>query len=97
MHAAYIDEREIGRDGLPQAHVYYKRLGGGKAERLDTGTPAALATKFDHSWAPSIAVSGKRVLVTWIDFLNYDWDVFSRVSTNGWEGVAGPEGGERHA
>src|SRR5439155_17535782 len=26
---------------------------------------------------------GKRVLVTWIDFQNYDWDVMSRISSNG--------------
>lgn len=82
VHAAYIDERETGKDDLPQAHVYYKRVGG-KAERLDTGSPAPLATKFDNSWAPSIAASGKRVLASWIDFVNYDWDVFTRVSTDG--------------
>jgi hypothetical protein len=28
-------------------------------------------------------VRGKRVLVTWIDFQNYDWDVMSRLSDNG--------------
>ena len=85
VHAVFIDEREIGKDSLPQAHVYYSRVTKGKAsspERLDTGEPAPLATKFDNSWAPSIASRGKRLLVTWLDFLNYDWDVFSRVSTD---------------
>jgi hypothetical protein len=37
----------------------------------------------DNAWAPAIAVSGRRVLVTWIDFQNYDWDVMSRLSNNG--------------
>jgi hypothetical protein len=85
VHAAFIDEREIGLDELPQAHVYYARIEKGNAstaEQLDTGQPAPLATKFDNSWAPSVASRGKRVLVGWIDFLNYDWDVFSRLSTD---------------
>jgi hypothetical protein len=85
VHVAFIDERAIGLDDLPQAHVYSAQIAKGKAskaKRLDTGEPAPLATKFDNSWAPSIASRGKRVLVTWIDFLNYDWDVFSRLSTD---------------
>ena len=85
VHAAFIDERETGLDALPQAHVYYSRIEKGKptqAVRLDTGTPAPLATKFDNSWAPSVARRGRRVLVTWIDFLNYDWDVFTRLSSD---------------
>lgn len=85
VHAAFVDEREIGPDDLPQAHAYYVRIVKGRAsaaERLDTGEPAALATKFDNSWAPSVSSRGNRVLVTWLDFLNYDWDVFSRLSTD---------------
>ena len=81
VHAVWIDEREVGLDELPQAHVFYARVGG-PSQRLDTGEPAPLATKFDNSWAPSVASRGRRVLVTWIDFLNYDWDVFSRLSTD---------------
>jgi hypothetical protein len=82
VHAAWVDEREVGLDELPQAHVFYARVGR-RSERLDTGEPVALATKFDNSWAPSLASRGRRVLLTWVDFLNYDWDVFSRLSTNG--------------
>jgi len=88
VHAAFVDEREAGADDLPQAHAYYVRIARGDpspSQRLDTGTPAPLATKMDHSWAPSIASHGDRVLVTWIDFLNYDWDVFARVSRDGGE------------
>ena len=86
VHAAFIDERAEGLERLPQAHVYYARITRGDpatAKRLDTGEPVPLATKFDNSWAPSIAARGKRVFLTWIDFLHYDWDVFSRLSTNG--------------
>jgi len=30
-----------------------------------------------------VSVRGARVLVTWVDFLRYDWDVFSRESADG--------------
>lgn len=88
VHAAFVDERERSADDdLPQAHLYYLRLRDGKPiekpRRLDTGDPEPLAVKFDHSWAPRVAVRGERVLVTWLDFLRYDWDVFARVSEDG--------------
>jgi hypothetical protein len=53
------------------------------ARRLDTGTPATLAAKLDNSWAPRLAVRGRRVLAAWVDFLDYDWGVFSRGSLDG--------------
>lgn len=86
VHAAFVDERESHPGGLPQANVYYVRITGGKpgaATRLDTGEPAPLASKLDNSWTPSIASRGRKVLVAWIDFLNYDWDVFARSSADG--------------
>jgi len=87
VHAVMVDGRaRSADDGLPQAHVYYARVRGGvpeRARRLDTGAPAALAAKLDNSWAPRVAVAGRRVLTAWIDFLNYDWGVFSRRSTDG--------------
>jgi hypothetical protein len=83
VHAAWIDERERSADDdLPQAHVYYARLGA-KGRRLDEGPPADLAARLDNSWAPRLAVRGRRVLVTWVDFRDYDWGVFSRLSGNG--------------
>jgi hypothetical protein len=89
VHAAFVDERERSADdGLPQAHLYYARIRGGAPEparRLDEGEPAPLAARSDNSWAPRISVRGERVLVTWIDFLRYDWDVFARESTDGGE------------
>jgi hypothetical protein len=87
VHVAFVDARaKFAKGGLPQAGIYYTRIRGGTAEparRLDEGTPAPLAAKMDNAWAPAIAVRGKRVLVTWTDFQNYDWDVMSRLSDNG--------------
>jgi hypothetical protein len=87
VHAAFVDERERSADdGLPQAHVYYSRVAGGQPEparRLDQGEPVALAARLDNSWAPRVSARGERVLVTWIDFLRYDWDVFARESRDG--------------
>jgi hypothetical protein len=89
VHAGFVDERERSQDdGVPQAHLYYARVRGGAVEpsrRLDTGTPREFARKLDNSWAPRISARGDRVLVTWLDFLNYDWDVFARESTDGGE------------
>ncbi|MDQ3936903.1 MAG: hypothetical protein M3340_19990, partial [Actinomycetota bacterium] len=50
---------------------------------LDQGEPAELAVKLDNSWAPRVSARGERVLVTWVDFLRYDWDVFARQSEDG--------------
>ena len=87
VHAAFVDERGRHPDGgLPQAGVFYTRIEGGAPEparRLDGGTPAPLASKLDNAWAPSVAARGHRVLVTWLDFLDYDWDVQARLSHDG--------------
>jgi hypothetical protein len=90
VHAVWIDERERSADDdLPQAHVLYKRVGpGAPGRKLDTGTPVAEAARADNAWAPRIAVSGRRVLVTWLDFEAYDWGVFSRLSSDGGAGFA---------
>ena len=83
VHAAFVDARAKQVGGLPQAGVWYTRIRGGSAERarrLDEGPSAKLAARMDNAWAPAVAVRGKRVLVTWIDFQNYDWDVMSRLS-----------------
>jgi hypothetical protein len=89
VHAVFVDERVRSMDDdLPQAGVYYSRIvrgRAGEAQRLDSGQPAANARKMDNSWAPTVSAKGSRVLVSWIDFLNYDWDVFARYSTDGGE------------
>lgn len=86
VHAAFVDEREVSADdALPQAHLFYTRIRGGTPEaarRLDTGDPDPRAARVDNSWAPRVSVRGDRVLVTWVDFLRYDWDVFSRESAD---------------
>lgn len=92
VHAAFVDSRtKFADDSLPQAGLYYTRIRAGRAEpahRLDEAKPAKLAARMDNAWSPSVAVSGRRVLVTWLDFQNYDWDVMSRLSANGGAGFA---------
>jgi hypothetical protein len=87
VHAAFVDARtKFADSGLPQAGIYYTRIRGrrpGAARRLDDGKAAKLAARMDNAWSPSVAVSGKHVLVGWIDFQNYDWDVMSRLSGDG--------------
>ena len=88
VHAAFVDERARSpQGGLPQAGIYYTRIAPdgapAKAERMDQGPPAALAAKLDNAWAPALAAKGDQVLLTWIDFMHYDWDVLSRLSTDG--------------
>jgi hypothetical protein len=87
VHAVFVDERaRSADDDLPQAGVYYARVERGvpgRSRRVDEGGPVPLAAKLDHAWAPRVAVRGKRVLVAWIDFQNYDWGVFSRASADG--------------
>lgn len=56
---------------------------GDRPQRLDDTPPVELAKQLDNAWAPSVAVRGRRVLVSWVDFVNYKWDVFSRLSTDG--------------
>ena len=84
VHAVFVDTRaRSADDDLPQAHVLYTRVRAGVPElarRLDTGAPATLAAKLDDSWVPRVAVRGRHVLAAWIDFLNYDWGLFSRGS-----------------
>jgi hypothetical protein len=87
VHAAWIDERERSADDdLPQAHVFYARIAGGRVSagrKLDDAQPVALAARLDNAWAPRIAARGRRVLVTWLDFQDYEWGVFSRLSGDG--------------
>jgi hypothetical protein len=89
VHAAWIDERERSADDdLPQAHLYYANRLGQPGKKLDEGTPADPAARLDNAWAPRIASRGKRVLVSWTDFKDYEWGVFSRLSGNGGKSFA---------
>jgi len=86
VHAAFVDERESFADGgAPQATLRYARIRRGVpglSQRLDSPDPRPLSARLDHSWAPSVAARGRRVLVAWLDFRNYDWDVFARESAD---------------
>jgi hypothetical protein len=93
VHAAFVDTRARSKDAsLPQAGVYYTRIAADGSvaapKRMDAGPPDALAVKLDNAWAPKLAVRGKSVLLTWIDFMHYDWDVLSRLSGDGGETFA---------
>jgi hypothetical protein len=50
---------------------------------MDEGPPDAPAAKLDNAWSPALAVRGDNVLLTWLDFMHYDWDVLSRLSHDG--------------
>jgi hypothetical protein len=85
---AFVDDRaRFEGDDLPQAGIWAVAFDGttpGKAQRIDsTEAPAELAKTLDHSWAPSLAVRGSRVVATWTDFRNYQWDVLSPTSDDG--------------
>jgi predicted amidohydrolase len=87
-YVAWVDERERQpEDGLRRADVFGAPVtirGPGEAARLDrTAATNDLAAKLDNDWAPHVAARGDRVVVTWLDFRDYDWDVLSRESTDG--------------
>lgn len=88
-YLAWVDERtRFTGDDLPQAGLYGATVsaagGVGTAQRLDRrDAVATLAGTLDNAWAPSVAARGARVLVTWVDFRGYDWDVSARESGDG--------------
>lgn len=92
--AAWVDERDrVQGEPLPRARIRFARLteaGPEPSRVLDAGEPVELARPLSHTWAPSVAARGDRVLVTWVDFRNYDWDVFARESGDGGR-TFGPE------
>ncbi len=86
-YLAWIDTRDrFALDDLPQAGLYGARLPAGTPARLDsTAPPDDLARTLDNAWAPSVAARGKTVVVAWIDFHSYDWDV--RATSSGDRGA----------
>lgn len=85
---AWVDERgRFTGDDLPQAALMSARLEGdtpSAPQRLDrTDGVAPSAATLDHAWAPSVAARGDDVLVSWLDFRTYDWDVAARRSPDG--------------
>ncbi|HEY8517913.1 MAG TPA: hypothetical protein VIS07_20570 [Candidatus Binatia bacterium] len=85
---AWIDERDTGPDGVALAHVYAARGTPGGASfapavRVDRGEPTPLAASLDNKWAPAILAVGQTVHVAWVDFRDYNWDVYVARSTDG--------------
>ena len=86
-YVAWIDRRGFfsGEDNLRQNALYGARIVGDEflaPARLDGGETATLAATQDHAWSPSVAVSGDRVLVSWMDLRTYDWRIYARESTD---------------
>ncbi len=85
---AFVDDRaRFAGDDLPQAGIWAVRFDGATprpAVRLDsTAPPDASAQTLDNAWAPALTARSGEVLLAWIDFRGYDWDVFARRSTDG--------------
>lgn len=87
-YLAWIDERDrLATEDLPQANVHGARVQGatlGEVAKVDTAATADdLAKSLDHDWAPSVAARGDDVVVAWLNFRQYDWDVVARRSADG--------------
>jgi hypothetical protein len=44
--------------------------------RVDAGAPVNLSLHLDNKWTPALAARGARVALAWVDFRNYNWDVY---------------------
>jgi hypothetical protein len=60
--------------------------------RVDSGAPTALSASLDNKWAPAILAAGGAVHVAWVDFRDYNWDVYVARSTDGGRSF---DGGQR--
>ena len=85
---AWIDERDTGPDGVALEHVYAARgtASGSSfapAVRVDQGDATPLAASMDNKWAPTILAEGALVHVAWVDFRDYNWDVYAARSGDG--------------
>lgn len=85
---AFVDDRaRFAGDDLPQAGIWgvpFTADGPGTAQRLDsTAEPVPLAATLDNAWAPALAGRGKRLVLTWVDFREYEWNAYARSSTDG--------------
>ncbi len=88
VYVTWIDERDVApATGFPFEHVYLARSrNGGRTfeppQRIDAGAPVNLATTLNNKWAPAVAAHRRALTVTWADFRNYSWDIFSASSAD---------------
>ncbi len=79
VHVVWEDKR----DG--DWKIYYKRsTDGGTSWTADSN----LTNDTSYSWWPSVAVSGTRIHVVWLDYRDGDWEIYYKRSTDGgtsWE------------
>ncbi len=85
---AWVDERDRGPGGEVLEHVYAARAPRrgapfGLAVRVAADAPVPLAAHLDNEWSPAIRARGRRVHVAWVDFQNYNWDVYAAASVDG--------------
>jgi hypothetical protein len=85
VYVTWVDERDTSSAGIPFEHIYLARsTNGGEtfepARRIDAGEPVALAASLDNKWAPAIAAHRRTVTLAWVDFRDYNWDVFGATS-----------------
>lgn len=93
----WVDEREEGPQGATLEHLRSARSRGGrdrdgrprisfrrtrevvqKKEPIDPH-----ATALENEWWPALAVNGREVYLAWVDFRDYNWDIYMARSPNG--------------
>ena len=95
--------RPVRGRGRPAAgERLLREVGPGEAARAirldDTGGHVGRSPPtLDNDWAPSIAAAGDGVVVAWLDFRAYDWDVVLARVERRREVVRRPAARERHA
>jgi hypothetical protein len=92
----WVDERDTGPRLSVLEHVYAAK---GRGRRGHDSRPSLdfskarpvvrekevdlLAAQLANEWAPAIAYADRSVVLAWLDFRQYNWDVYSSFSRNG--------------
>jgi predicted amidohydrolase len=81
VYVAYVS----GRSGNERIRVARSNDGiAWSSVEADAGASKLPAPNIrNNQWAPAIAASASAVVVAWVDFRNYNWDVFAARSNNG--------------
>jgi predicted amidohydrolase len=94
---SWVDERDPGPGISVLEHVRVRRASGrrdkdgrpevsfSRASRRVTRdkTVDPLSAQLENEWAPALATDDRRVIAAWLDFRNYNWDVFAAFSRRG--------------